>query len=63
MTLTRFLPTWVPISALVLGGALAAGQTGILARDLAPGDLLKPLGENWPSSARWRKSTRRRSGS
>ena len=48
MRLTRLLPTWVPISALVLAGALAAGQTG-LARDLAPADLLKPLGENWPS--------------
>ena len=48
MRLTRLLPTWVPISALVLAGALAAGQTG-LARDLVPGDLLKPLGENWPS--------------
>jgi alcohol dehydrogenase (cytochrome c) len=48
MTLTRLLPTWVPISGLVLAGALAAGQTG-LARDLAPADLLKPLGKSWPS--------------
>ena len=45
---TRLLPTWIPISALVLAGAVAAGQTG-LARDLAAADLLKPLGDIWPS--------------
>ena len=48
MRLTRLLPNWVPIAGLVLAGAVAAGQTG-LARDLAPGDLLKPLGNNWTS--------------
>jgi alcohol dehydrogenase (cytochrome c) len=48
MRLTRLFPTSLPITALVIAGALAAGQTG-LARDLAPADLLKPLGENWAS--------------
>ena len=44
MRLTRI----VPLSALVVAGALAAGQTG-LASDLAPADLLKPLGASWTS--------------
>jgi alcohol dehydrogenase (cytochrome c) len=48
MRLTRLLPNWVPIAGLVLAGAFAAGQTGF-ARDLAPADLLKPLGQNWAS--------------
>jgi alcohol dehydrogenase (cytochrome c) len=34
--------------ALAAAGAVAAGRTG-LARDLAPGDLLKPLAGNWTS--------------
>ena len=44
MRLTRILP----LSCLVVAGAVAAGQTG-LAHDLAPADLLKPLGEAWTS--------------
>jgi alcohol dehydrogenase (cytochrome c) len=40
--------TLVPLAALVLAGALAAGQTG-LARDLTAIDLLKPLGDSWTS--------------
>ena len=34
--------------ALVVAAAIAAGPTG-LARDLAPGELLKPLGDAGPS--------------